>query len=165
MNQVFRGWLRCMIVPAVTEVSFPQAAHSQLAGDASVPSPCHGRRRGRRSRRASCEMPGAGGFIGKARLEGGAGHRAVVFPAAGHDRTLGEHPADGNRKPNMSSNRGQRDKPLLLFPGMAEYLCDRQFIHHLGDRAGLRDMGACARADCLLCCRAVASGPRLSTAQ
>ena len=62
-----------------------------------------------------CEMPGAGGFIGKARLEGGAGHRAVVFPAAGHDRTLGEHPADGNRKPNMSSNRGQRDKPLPRF--------------------------------------------------
>ena len=60
-----------------------------------------------------CEMPGAGGFIGKARLEGGAGHRAVVFPAAGHDRTLGEHPADGNRKPNMSSNRVQRDKPQL----------------------------------------------------
>ena len=56
-------------------------------------------------------VAGAGGFIGKARLEGGAGHRAVVFPAAGHDRTLGEHPADGNRKPNMSSNRGQRDKP------------------------------------------------------
>ena len=64
-----------------------------------------------------CEMPGAGGFIGKARLEGGAGHRAVVFPAAGHDRTLGEHPADGNRKPNMSSNRVQRDKPFFLFGG------------------------------------------------
>ena len=32
MNQVFRGkWLQCMIVPAVTEVSFPQATHSQLA--------------------------------------------------------------------------------------------------------------------------------------
>ena len=61
----------------------------------------------------ACEMPGAGGFIGKARLEGGAGHRAVVFPAAGHHRTLGEHPADGNRKPNMSSNRVQRDKPSL----------------------------------------------------
>ena len=62
-----------------------------------------------------CEMPGAGGFIGKARLEGGAGHRAVVFPAAGHDRTSGEHPADGNRKPNMSSNRVQRDKPHSQF--------------------------------------------------
>ena len=56
--------------------------------------------------------PSAVRFIGKARLEGGAGHRAVVFPAAGHDRTLGEHPADGNRKPNMSSNRVQRDKPF-----------------------------------------------------
>ena len=32
MNQVFKGkWLRCMIMPAVTEVSFPQATHSQLA--------------------------------------------------------------------------------------------------------------------------------------
>ena len=58
------------------------------------------------------EMPGAGGFIGKARLEGGAGHRAVVFPEAGQRRTLGEHPANGNRKPNMSSNRVQRDKPF-----------------------------------------------------
>ena len=43
-----------------------------------------------------CEMPSAGGFIGKARLEGGAGHRAVVLPAVGHDGTLGEHYADGN---------------------------------------------------------------------
>ena len=32
-------------------------------------------------------MPGTGGFIGKARLEGGAGHGAVIFPAAGHGRT------------------------------------------------------------------------------
>ena len=32
MNHVFRGtWLRCMTVPALTEVSLPQAAHSQLA--------------------------------------------------------------------------------------------------------------------------------------
>lgn len=29
MNQIFRGrWMRCMIVLAVTEVSFSQAAHS-----------------------------------------------------------------------------------------------------------------------------------------
>ena len=40
MNQVFRGkWLRCMIVPAVTEVSFPQAAHSQLARRRFSPQP------------------------------------------------------------------------------------------------------------------------------
>ena len=40
MNQVFRGkWLRCMIVPAVTEVSFPQAAHSQLARQRFSPQP------------------------------------------------------------------------------------------------------------------------------
>ena len=62
-----------------------------------------------------CEMRSAGGFIGKARLEGGAGHRAIVLPAAGHDRTLSEHFADGNRKPNMSSNRVQRDKPFVRF--------------------------------------------------
>ena len=57
-------------------------------------------------------MPGTGGFIGKARLEGGAGHRAVIFPAAGHDGTLHEHPADAHQKLNISSNRVQRDKPL-----------------------------------------------------
>ena len=103
-----------MIVPAVTEVSFPQAVHSQLARRRFSP-PAPGMAAGGADEAVGpalgCEMPGAGGFIGKARLEGGAGHRAVVFPAAGHDRTLGEHPADGNRKPNMSSNRVQRDKP------------------------------------------------------
>ena len=57
-------------------------------------------------------MPGTGGFIGKARLEGGAGHGAVIFPAAGHDGTLHEHPADAHQKLNISSNRAQRDKPL-----------------------------------------------------
>ena len=56
-------------------------------------------------------MPGTGGFIGKARLEGGAGHGAVIFPAAGHDGTLHEHPADAHQKLNISSNRAQRDKP------------------------------------------------------
>ena len=41
MNQVLPGakWLRCMIVPAVTEVSFPQAAHSQLARRRFSPQP------------------------------------------------------------------------------------------------------------------------------
>ena len=62
------------------------------------------------------EMPGTGGFIGKARLKGGAGHGAVIFPAAGHDGTLHEHPADGNQKLNISSNRAQRDKPYADFP-------------------------------------------------
>ena len=80
-----------------------------------------------------CEMPSAGGFIGKARLEGGAGHRAVVLPAAGHDRTLSEHSADGNRKPNMSStlvvaNGGIATRPdlprvKLNLPTMAPSLC------------------------------------------
>ena len=53
-NQVFRRKLagktvpmRCMIVPAdITEVSFPQAAHSQLARRRGSPHPCHGRRLG-----------------------------------------------------------------------------------------------------------------------
>ena len=58
------------------------------------------------------EMPGTGGFIGKARLEGGAGHGAVIVPAAGHHETLHEHPADAHQKLNISSNRAQRDKPL-----------------------------------------------------
>ena len=57
-------------------------------------------------------MPGTGGFIGKARLEGGAGHGAVIFPAAGHHGTLHEHTADAHQKLNISSNRAQRDKPL-----------------------------------------------------
>ncbi len=61
------------------------------------------------------EMPGTGGFIGKARLEGGAGHGAVIFPAAGHHGTLHEHPADAHQKLNISSNRAQRDKPFSLF--------------------------------------------------
>ena len=61
------------------------------------------------------EMPGTGGFIGKARLEGGAGHGAVIVPAAGHDGTLHEHAADAHQKLNISSNRAQRDRP---FPDM-----------------------------------------------
>ena len=77
-------------------------------------------------------MPGTGGFIGKARLEGGAGHGAVIFPAAGHHRTLSEHPADGNRKLNISSNRAQRDKPFPKFKNpVDEYL--QQIYHGLID--------------------------------
>ena len=57
-------------------------------------------------------MPGTGGFIGKARLEGGAGHGAVIFPAAGQDGTLHEQAADAHQKLNISSNRTQRDKPF-----------------------------------------------------
>ena len=60
------------------------------------------------------EMPGTGGFIGKARLEGGAGHRAVIVPAAGHHGTLHEQAADAHQKLNISSNRAQRDKPFSL---------------------------------------------------
>ena len=61
------------------------------------------------------EVAGAGGLIGKARLEAGAGQGAVMFPAAGHAGTLHEHAAPGKPKPNMSLNRNQRDKPLLEF--------------------------------------------------
>ena len=60
------------------------------------------------------EMPGTGGFIGKARLEGGAGHGAVIFPAPGHHGTLHEHPADAHQKLNISSNRAQRDTCLSM---------------------------------------------------
>ena len=77
------------------------------------------------------EMPGAGGFIGKARLEGGAGHGAVMFPAAGHNGTIQEHPADGNRKLNILCDRNQREKPLIRIshkpfraPGSAIRLAD-----------------------------------------
>ena len=115
MNQVFRGkWLRCMIVPAVTEVSFPQAAHSQLARRRFSSQPLSWPQAGADEAvgpALGCEVPGAGGLIGKARLEGGAGHGAVIFPAAGHDRTSHEHAADAHRKLNISSNRTQRDKP------------------------------------------------------
>ena len=69
------------------------------------------------------EMPGTGGFIGKARLEGGAGHGAVIFPAAGHHGTLHEHAADAHQKLNISSNRAQRDKPYASFARMAETGC------------------------------------------
>ena len=88
-----------------------------------------------------CEMPSAGGFIGKARLEGGAGHRAIVLPAAGHHRTLSEHSADGNRKPNMSSNRGQRDKPFtkLLSPARR-----RPCVDYLQAELGISERRACA---------------------
>ena len=53
-----------------------------------------------------------GGLIGKARLEAGAGQGAIMFPAAGHAGTLHEHATPGKPKPNMSSNRDQRDKPF-----------------------------------------------------
>ena len=105
-----------------TEVSFPQAAHSQLARRRFSSQPLSRPQAGQTKpsgQRLAAEMPSAGGFIGKARLEGGAGHRAVVLPAAGHDRTLSEHSADGNRKPTMSSNRGQRDKPFPQFWGLS----------------------------------------------
>ena len=60
------------------------------------------------------ERPGTGGFIGKARLEGGAGHRAVIFPAARHIGTLYKHDAGVNQKLNISSNRTQRDTCLSV---------------------------------------------------
>ena len=107
-----------MIVPAVTEVSFPQAAHSQLARRRFSPQPLSsaGGADEAVGPAPGGEMPGTGGFIGKARLEGGAGHGAVIFPAAGHDETLHEHPADAHQKLNISSNRAQRDKPFTAFP-------------------------------------------------
>ena len=91
--------LRCMIVPAVTEVSFPQAAHSQLARRrfSSQPLSAAGGADEAVGPAPGGEMPGTGGFIGKARLEGGAGHRAVIFPANG--MALHEHPAERFVKP------------------------------------------------------------------
>ena len=104
-----------MIVPAVTEVSFPQAAHSQLARRRFSSQPLSMAAGGADEAVGPApggEMPGTGGFIGKARLEGGAGHGTVIFPAAGHHETLHEHPADAHQKLNISSNRAQRDKPF-----------------------------------------------------
>ena len=101
--------------PMVTAMTSPPGlarSPATMASDASLPW---------------ISMPSAGGFIGKARLEGGAGHRAVVLPAAGHDRTSSEHSADGNRKLNMSSNRVQRDKPFT----------DIRTTHDFSSRGGL----------------------------
>ena len=106
-----------MIVPAVTEVSFPQAAHSQLARRRFSSQPLSWPQAGQDEAVGPApggEMPGTGGFIGKARLEGGAGHGAVIFPAAGHHGTLHEHPADAHQKLNISSNRAQRDTCLSM---------------------------------------------------
>ena len=88
-----------MIVPAA-EVSFPQAAHSQLARTASGPVMAA---RGRRSRRASAWRRDAGHrrLHRERRLEGGAGHGAVIFPAAGHDGTLHER-----RPPHLVKGKG-----------------------------------------------------------
>ena len=136
MNQVFRGkCLRCMIVPAVHDracghrgllpagrtfparpapLQFPAPVMAAGGADEAVgPAP-------------GGEMPGTGGFIGKARLEGGAGHGAVIVPAAGHHETLHEHPADAHQKLNISSNRAQRDKPyqeVRIVPEMFECKC------------------------------------------
>ena len=60
------------------------------------------------------EMPAQEASSGKRALESGAGHGAVIFPAAGHDRTLHEHTADAHQKLNISSNRAQRDRPFSL---------------------------------------------------
>ena len=58
------------------------------------------------------EMAGTGGLVGKARLEGGAGHRSVLFPAAGHVGTIREHKAPVNAKHHIWKSRNQRDKPF-----------------------------------------------------
>ena len=76
-----------MIVPAVTESLLPAGrTFPDSPGDAgSVPSPTVMAAGGADEAvgpALGCEMPSAGGYIGKARLEGGAGHRAVVLPAS-----------------------------------------------------------------------------------
>ena len=80
-----------------------------------------------------CEMPGAGGFIGKARLEGGAGHRAVVLPAAGHDRTLSEHGGRGTRRSAGSAIRAAGGRRAPISWGSACRRAGRPRAHH---RAG-----------------------------
>ena len=89
VNQAFRGrWLRCMTVPAVTDVYLPQAHIPNSLRDASTPNPCHGHSQGKRSRRATVWPRDVWLFVGEARLGDGAGHRAVVSPAARHGENI-----------------------------------------------------------------------------
>ena len=81
-------------VPAVTEVSFPQAAHSQPPGDASVPSPCRPQA-GQTRRDAGRRRPSGKRASKAARDIGRSSFQRLGMTA------LGEHPADGNRKPNI----------------------------------------------------------------
>ena len=61
------------------------------------------------------EVAGTGGLVGKARLEGGTRHRTILFPAAGHDRTIREHQTAVNTKHDIWKSRDQRDKPFAYY--------------------------------------------------
>ena len=83
----------CMIVPAVTEVSFPQTtADIPSSGDASVPSPWHGRRRRQTTvgpalgPRCRAQEASSGKRASKAARDIG---QVVKLQRLGIDRTLG----------------------------------------------------------------------------
>ena len=110
-----------MIVPAVTEVSFPQAAHSQLARRRFSSQPLSWPQAGqtkpsgqRLAARCRAQEASSGKPASKAARDIGRGHGAVIFPAAGHHETLHEHAADAHQKLNISSNRAQRDTCLSM---------------------------------------------------
>ena len=96
MNLSSRTWLRCMIVPEVTEVSFPQAAHSQLARRRFSPQTLSWPQAGRRSRRSAWLRD-----AGRRRLHRESAHRSRrgsgrSYPAAGHENN--RRTADSCRK-------------------------------------------------------------------
>ena len=76
----------CAFPARSATLQFPASVMAAGGADEAV-GPAHGG-----------EMAGTGGLVGKARLEGGAGHRSVLFPAAGHDKTIREHKTPVNAK-------------------------------------------------------------------
>ena len=118
------GWSRCERpepglqgqVAAVDRACGPRSPSRRphipsSPGAASVPSPCHGRRRGRRSRRASAWRRDGG----RRRLHRETRRRRGTW--GGHDfqrLAMTEHYTNMLPTPtrnNISSNRAQRDKP------------------------------------------------------
>ena len=108
-----------MIVPAVTEVSFPQAAHSQLARRRFSSQPLSWPQAGqtkpsgqRLAARCRAQEASSGKRASKAARDMGRSY----FQRLAMTETLHEHPADAHQKLNISSNRAQRDKPSDCFP-------------------------------------------------
>ena len=105
--------LRCMIVTCGHRGLLPAgSAHSQLAVRRLLqrPSPRHGRRRDRRSRRASAwrrAMPGNRRPHREqpARRRRGTCRRSCLSSGWLRRRNITEHPADAHQKLNISSNR------------------------------------------------------------
>ena len=97
----------------VSMPALPAGPHSQLA----APLP------------PNAEQPLPGTFIGKARLEGGAGHGAVIVQRL----AMTEHytAADAHQKLNISSNRAQRDKPFYNFMEIFSGICGAMLGHQL----------------------------------